>query len=175
MTVFHYMVDGYPVYRKVTKKTARVLHSLVHEEENNTLLKASESSVPVYFLSLFHHFLNALAYIDIDLIFMDREVYRKYYAFKLLVPIFCLNDDPYSLNYALLLSLMPNIKSFMVWNFHPKAIKAYYAPSVKLNKVFVSSMTEAMCLDTQCQAFYIVNPSNPGSAALTDFINEQQE
>eukprot|EP01083_Nonionella_stella_P222786 794650_1 len=68
MTVFHYMVDGYPVYRKVTKKTARVLHSLVHEEENNTLLKALESSVPVYFLSLFHHFLNALAYIDIDLI-----------------------------------------------------------------------------------------------------------
>eukprot|EP01083_Nonionella_stella_P027904 76845_1 len=170
MNVFHYMVDGYPLQdRKVTKKDVRVLRSLVHEEENNTLLKALESSVPVYFLSLFHHFLNTLAYIDIELTIMDREVYSSYYAFKLLVPIFCLNEDPYSLNYALLLSLMPNIKSFTVWNSNS------YHESVELNNVFVSSMTEAMSLETQCHSFYIVNPSNPGSATLTDFINEQQE
>eukprot|EP01083_Nonionella_stella_P235275 827465_1 len=170
MNVFHYMVDGYPLQdRKVTKKDVRVLRSLVHEEENNTLLKASESSVPVYFLSLFHHFLNTLAYIDIELTIMDREVYSSYYAFKLLVPIFCLNEDPYSLNYALLLSLMPNIKSFTVWNSNS------YHESVELNNVFVSSMTEAMSLETQCHSFYIVNPSIPGSTSLTDFINEKQE
>eukprot|EP01083_Nonionella_stella_P011258 32005_1 len=67
---------------------------------------------------------------------------------------------------------MPNIKSFMVWKLDEKA---YYTPSVTLNKVFVSSMTEAMSLETQCQAFYIVNPSIPESKSLPAFINEKQE
>eukprot|EP01083_Nonionella_stella_P075879 206504_1 len=123
----------------------------------------------MYFLCLFHHFLNTLAYIDINLNYMDIDVDGRYYAFKLLVPIFCLNDDPHSLNYSLLLSLMPNIKSFTIWNH------ASYCKSVELDKAFVSSITGALLLETQCQVFSILNPSIPGSKSLANFINEQQE
>eukprot|EP01083_Nonionella_stella_P203734 743176_1 len=171
MTVFHFMVDGYALYSKVTKKNIRVIRTLIQEEENNTLLKGLESSVPVYFLSLFHHFLNRLTYVDINLYFMDKETYNNStrFCFKSLVSVFCLNGNPYSLNYVLLLSLMSNIKSFVIWN------TSRYKESVELNQEFVSSMTQAITLETQCQAFHIVNPSIPGSKSLTDFIKEQQE
>eukprot|EP01083_Nonionella_stella_P127265 385554_1 len=171
MTVFHYFVDGYVLDdRIVTQKNVHVIRSLIKEEKNHTLLKGLDSKVPVYFLSLFHHFLNTLSYMDMDLYLMDKEEHStNRFGFKLLVSIFCFNEDPYSLNYALFLSLMPNVKSVIVWNY------ATYEQSVELNKEFVSSITEAMSLETQCQAFYIVNPSIPGSASLTDFINKEQE
>eukprot|EP01083_Nonionella_stella_P112695 331820_1 len=109
MLKFHCMVEGWRLQNmKVKKRDVRVLHSLIKEEENHTLLKSSQSVIPIYFLTLFHYFLNKLDYVDINLDLLKKEFCYKssngnftYYGFKLLSPIFCLDNKPKALNYAL--------------------------------------------------------------------------
>eukprot|EP01083_Nonionella_stella_P280553 954416_1 len=160
LTVIHYMVDGYRLRNiRVRKQDVKIIRCLVEEEERHTVLKSLDSSVPIYFLNLFHHFLNNLQYVDINFGYMDKELCmisrgNKYNGFKRLVPIFCLNDDPDALNYALMCRLMPNVKSFVVWRFHQNGCER----TIQLDNQFVSSIIEAIALNTKCAEFCIAQP-----------------
>eukprot|EP01083_Nonionella_stella_P280555 954418_1 len=175
MTIIHYLVDGYDLADIIVKnRDVRIIRSLIQAEQTCVLLKGLDSKVPLYFLNLFHHFLNHLEYIDVNLEFMNKGFFmesggHKYCGFKLLVPIVCFNKNPYALNYALLCGLIPNAKCFTVWRFQSGCKK-----SVELNKEFVSSVIGAIELDTKCEAFCIVEPSVPGSLSMSAFIDTHQ-
>eukprot|EP01083_Nonionella_stella_P099598 280041_1 len=179
MNIFHYMVDGYPLAMRVKKRDVRILRSLIKEEQHHTLLKGSQTAVPTYFLTFFHYFLNKLDYVDINLNHMETE-YRGtnrhktvfFYGFKVLVPLFCVDNNPKALNYALLCSVMPSVKSFTVW-CHPQGSEV--EESAELSKEFVASVIQAIVLDTCCEAFHILVPSITDSPSLQDWINKNQK
>eukprot|EP01083_Nonionella_stella_P204649 745867_1 len=96
----------------------------------------------------------------------------QYYGFKLLTPIFCLDSNPKALNYALLCSLMPNVKCITVWDLSEGTGRK--SQSVEISKAFVPSIIQAIVLDTRLEAFHILTPFIPNSRSLKDWINEHQ-
>ena len=75
LTMFHYMIEGWPWKDgKIKKKNNEALKLLIKEEIAGKAVKSLPSVVPRYVLQLWHHFLIKIKAVEIEWRCMDKEV-----------------------------------------------------------------------------------------------------
>ncbi len=91
MTMFQLMIQGYDAYiRRVTKKDANCLKKMVDAEVAAVSGAESEVSVDPYVTALFHHFVENIEEVFVNLTYANIEVmagFDDYFGYKLFRPM----------------------------------------------------------------------------------------
>ena len=166
LTMFHYMIEGWPWNNGIIKKKyAMTLDLLIKEEMAMKSIKSLPSVVPPYILKLWLHFLNKIENVERNWNHLNTEITntkKTHFGFKAFSNLFTISDGAV-LDCCSLLKILPNLNSLNVF------VNKYriYIPSHPLNDAFASNMLSAIeyinnspALRSSFTAMNIVYPSD---------------
>ena len=159
MTIFSAMIRGYDAeIREVTEKDAKFLRKMV-----DSRISSATGSVNPYIVNLFHHFVEKVTMLNIDLVYskvVKVPNTNNYYGYKVFRSMWFGDDeDDNSIKITEFLKVFKQLKSFTIFRWMG------FKHSLRINMDFMMSLVDTVkfveldkSLRRHTQKIIIVNP-----------------